>query len=377
MSLNERQRRRLTRGTVELRRRVWWNRFREEIVDVETGVVSRHPARMRLGRFRSQIGADEALDRYLALLAFEELVPGIAVTAREYFARFDRLKVAMMKDESQRQFRWALRILDRFLGALALSAITANVLQELAADLHKRHFARASIGSVIDRAFQVLRDARAAGYACHEIARKSVKLPSDSRAAGEQRHFSPVELVRIIEASEFPRRALWATLGFTGLRIGEGLALTWADVDLRAGIVHVRRGCVRGTIAALKTKRSRRDVPILPQLHQELSAFRVVHAPNPLQLLFATVTGKPVRADDVRRALARLLRRLGMEPAGTHAFRHSLPLRLDALGMTPAAIQRWMGHAQLAITERYLHHDDEDLRGQLTRALAGESQNKR
>ena len=48
------------------------------------------------------------------------------------------------------------------------------------------------------------------------------------------------ELVRLLEVAPLERRCLWVVAGTTGLRRGELAALTWAQVDLTAGVVRVR-----------------------------------------------------------------------------------------------------------------------------------------
>jgi integrase len=362
--------RRLTRGCVERRGRLWWNRFREEHIDPATGEVTRRQARMRLGEFRSAVGAAAELDRYLALLSAETLVPGLAITFGQYAARYDRLRIALMRRESRRAYRATIRThLAPRLGHLPLSAIDATVIAELVAALHARGLARATTETVRNRLLGILRDARAAGFAAHAVTRSAVRLPSEQRVERERRHISDAELEQILAASSDPRRrALWAILGYAGLRIGEALALTWRHVDLGAGVLLVRQSAVAGEIAPLKTRQANRDVPMLPQLLTVLNEFRGNESGD--SLLFATSTGKPLRSDDVRgRWLRPLLKRLGIAPAGCHAFRHGLPGRLDALGLSPASIQKFLGHASLSMTERYLHRSTADLREQLAAAL--------
>jgi integrase len=366
---------RLTRGTVELRGRTWWNRFRVERIDSATGEIHRQPARMCLGEFRSKAAAEEALSRFLALLSPETLTAGPSVTARQYFARFDRLRISLMRAESRRAYRgtWR-RYLEPAIGAKLLSSIDAGALQELVAALHARGLARSTIESARNRLLEILRHARAAGFAAHAIARVSVKLPSQLRTERERRHIAPAELERLLEASDGQQRALWAVLAYGGLRIGEALGLTWPQVDLAERVIRVRMACVGGRLAPLKTGRSKRDIPMLPRLHELLSVFREQIAGQGSDLLFTSRKGTPLRADDVRRRWLRpLLHELGLSPAGCHAFRHSLPGRLDELGLSPAAIQRFMGHASLAMTERYLHRSSDDLAEQLAAALQRQS----
>ena len=62
---------------------------------------------------------------------------------------------------------------------------------------------------------------------------------------------------------------------FAGLRRGEALALRWEDVDLAAGLIHVRHGVhfeySQPVLGSPKTKAAVRDVPILPPLRPLLA----------------------------------------------------------------------------------------------------------
>ena len=363
--------RRLTRGHIELRGRVWWNRYREESIDEVTGAVRRGQARMRLGQFRSAAQAGVALARYLEVLNWDTLEPGLDVTFGAYVARFDSVRVALLRKQSRRIYRSLIRrhILPAF-ASTPLMAVDAPAVRNFVAELHGKGLAPATIRTIFGRLREILRAARGDGFSAHMIPAGAVKLPSTARAETEQRHIGEAELARILEASTGPRRVLWAILGFAGLRIGEALGLTWEHIDFEAGVILVRQAAVGGEIAPLKTRRARRDVPALPELAVVLREFHT-ECGNPASgLIFHTRTGRPRRADDVRaRWLQPLLKRLGLPPGGCHAFRHGLPGRLDVLGLSPAAIQRFMGHSTLAMTEHYLHRSTADLREQLDAAL--------
>ena len=367
--------RRLSRGTLEQRGRSFWNRYRAEVMDPASGELVVRQARLRLGTFRSKSEAAAALDRYLAIAGADSLAPGLSVTFREFAARFDHTRIALMRSGSRRAYRSAIRNhLEPRLGGELLQSIDAAAVQELIAELHAKQLAPATISTIVGRLREILRAAKAAGFAAHAIPRSALRLPSESRAERERRHITPAELDQILAASVDAQRTLWAILGFAGLRIGEALGLTWQHVDLAAGTLAIRQAATAGELAPLKTRTARRDVPILPELQSILAAHRGTQGDSPTSLLFRTRTGRPLRADDVRRRwLHPLLDRLHLPPAGCHAFRHGLPGRLDALGLSPAAIQRFMGHANLAMTERYLHRSTADLHEQLAAALRRQS----
>ncbi|MHB1870382.1 MAG: tyrosine-type recombinase/integrase, partial [Steroidobacteraceae bacterium] len=309
--------RRLSRGTIELRGRTWWNRYGCEFLEVATGEVRRRQARLRLGRFRSAAEAARALDRYLALQGAEVLQPGVAVTFREYAARFDRLRVALMRPQSMRAYRSILKNhLEPSFGDRQLQVIDTPAVQEFVAALHAKGLSPATIGTTVNRLRQILAAARAEGYAAHVITRGAVRLPSDSRAARERRHITDGELQRILAASSGERRALWAVLGYSGARIGEALGLEWQHLDLASGWLRIRQAATCGVIAPCKTKTATRDIPLLPELHAALSAYKVECGGEPSGLLFHTSRGRPRRGDDVRRRwLQPTLERLGIPPA--------------------------------------------------------------
>jgi integrase len=89
-----------------------------------------------------------------------------------------------------------------------------------------------------------------------------------------------------------PVRTMVELALLTGLRIGEILALDWANVDLAAGAIHVTRAYYRGSMGTPKTKSSRRCVPLPEALKERLRALRE-KALTPEELVFHTSNGIP------------------------------------------------------------------------------------
>jgi integrase len=156
------------------------------------------------------------------------------------------------------------------------------------------------------------------------------------------------------------RRALLATLIFAGLRIGEALALRWADIDLARGTIRVR---------AAKTDAGVRTVNIVGALRDELSAFAAVAKRDQTALVFATSTGEPHGATNIRRRLlARAIEkanerlstgengeaRQDVELISTkltpHSLRRTFASILFALGETAAYVMAQMGHTTANLT---------------------------
>ena len=160
----------------------------------------------------------------------------------------------------------------------------------------------------------------------------------------EPRYLSTDEITLLLSKLTDTFRPVAMVCVYAGLRISETLGLTWADVDLSAKTIHVRRqldddGTLRNET---KSAASTAIVPMLPALERELRAHRVRQASVDLRLvhrdalIFTTATGQPQSRRNALRALhaagdAAGLNGDNVEPVGLHDLRHSLvALALDS-----------------------------------------------
>lgn len=158
-----------------------------------------------------------------------------------------------------------------------IDRITAEMVQARLQQLHAEGYA----GKTIKTALSCLRlayDWAIPTYhgALSNPADRAV-LPRHMRAT---KRSAPDEAVTqlIINARDDYWGMYYYTLLYTGLRRGELLGLTWGDVDLEAGEIHVDKQLIyvhgKPTIGPLKTESSIRTVPILPALQEALIAMR-------------------------------------------------------------------------------------------------------
>src|SRR5262249_20861297 len=172
---------------------------------------------------------------------------------------------------------------------------------------------------------------------------------------------------RILKLAREPYRTIFTLAAITGLRAGELLGLTVADVDFERLMVCPRKQADDRTrqLRELKTKRSRTPVPITQETAAVIRAYLERHwKSNPQSLLFPNRRGRPSkRANVVKFGLWPVLRKLGISThkTGMHAFRHGLGTALANSGASPAVVQRTLRHTDIKTTLRFYVHADADV----------------
>lgn len=161
-------------------------------------------------------------------------------------------------------------------------------------------------------------------------------------------------------AAETRWHALFALALATGMRQGELLGTTWADVDLDAGLVRVRRQLGRdGQLAETKSGNGNRviDLPAstvtaLREHRRRQNEERLLVGPQWEQrdLLFCTHRGRPLGWRFVSRTFKALLTRADLPDVPFHALRHTAATLLLLQGIHPKMVQERLGHASISMT---------------------------
>lgn len=148
--------------------------------------------------------------------------------------------------------------------------------------------------------------------------------------------------------------ALWLLLLGTGLRIGEALALTWADVGkdtVRVSKTLTRVGgqWVTGTP---KTRSGSRMVALPNEVISLLAPLRG----EPDALVFAGKHGAPLHGADVEHALRQECDRLALPRMTPHQLRHMHASLLLRAGASITDVSARLGHSNPSITLSIYSH---------------------
>jgi integrase len=203
------------------------------------------------------------------LEAAEAFVDGIASGAIRTRAG-DRYKPSVVR-EYERSLR--LHVLPT-LGGAKLSKIQRRDVQHLADEL----LAGGADPSTIRNALKPLQVIYRQAIEDGDLAVNPCKRLRLRAARGRrERIASPTEASALIAAVRPEDRALWGCAFYAGLRRGELRALTWDDVDLAGGLIHVERSMDGyGTAGEPKSRAGRRAVPIVAVLRELLVEHKLV-----------------------------------------------------------------------------------------------------
>ncbi len=164
--------------------------------------------------------------------------------------------------------------------------------------------------------------------------------------------------------------AIYTIAAYTGLRLGELLALRWRDVDFTKRIIHVRWSYVQGREDRPKSHRVR-SVLLIDQAARALDELsRREQFTDPDDLVFVNTVGKHVDGDALRKRYHAALDAAGLRRLRLHDLRHTIgTLAVQAFPLTD--VKAYMGHADIQTTMIYVHHvPQHDAADKLSRVVA-------
>jgi hypothetical protein len=134
------------------------------------------------------------------------------------------------------------------------------------------------------------------------------------------------------------------TAAFTGLRLGELLALRWRDVDFAGSVVRVRASYAAGALTTPKSGKVRAE-PLAPDVASALAQLRrrLLWVGDD-DLVFAGEAGGHLDGSALRRRYKDALGRARLRPLRFHDLRRTFGTRMIAKADI-RRVQEWMGHA--------------------------------
>ena len=254
------------------------------------------------------------------------------------------------------------------LGSYELEELTPQLLQHQIVDMGKCGNKRTGNGlapSTLNLIVAVIQDSLATAYSI-EITKiytaDKIKRPRIEEKKVEC--FTVAEQKTLEEAVKNDRRT--KTFGillclYTGLRIGELLALEWTDVDFEKREISISKTChdskdELGRYARFvnppKTSTSMRVIPIPKQL---MPMLREIKKRNRSHYVVGD-GDKIISVRSYQRTYELILKKHGLPHRGFHALRHTFATRAIECGMDVKTLSELLGHKNPTVTlNRYAH----------------------
>ena len=163
--------------------------------------------------------------------------------------------------------------------------------------------------------------------------------------------------------------------------------MTFKDIDLQTDMIKVNKsvkyltvdGAYQPIVSVPKTKKSKRDVPILAEikslLHAHIDHVRQVNKVIPISgdfLLFPSAAGTYRDQGNFLKQYKQLCAKLDIKDGCTvHSLRHTFCTILARQGVSLLDASRLMGHSDIRITEGiYSHVSDDDKKNAVQKLAA-------
>ena len=275
-----------------------------------------------------------------------------------------------------------------FIGYMQIHNLTSADIQNLINLLSDKGYSYSSI----KKAYNAISACFTLAYNRGEVQRNPalcISLPNQIKKEASDITFYNTEEIELIEKyalkkygnGKYKYENGWyiILLLYTGLRIGEMLALKWDNVDMQNSTIRVS-----GNLKAVKnrdeksdksyktieqspkTKSGNRFIPLADKAKEAIE-YLSEHRHSD-KYVVATKNGKTISARNIDRTFRRIIENAGIDkPAGVHSLRHTFASMLFKHGVDVKTVSEILGHSDVTVTYNiYIHVIEE----QKTKAIS-------
>lgn len=288
--------------------------------------------------------------------------PAFADYFDDWFTTYKQRKISV---STQRLYKITGKRLHAFWGHSKISDVTRQQYQQFMNQFGKDH-AKETVHKVNTIIRACVKDAILDGYIARDFTQR-VELTWDNQRTVKVHYLSIEqinELVKSLEDGIQPRyvsRYMILTAIYTGMRLGEIMALQWSDINFNFQTISINKSYdyVGNRIKPPKTKSSIRTISVNQQL---LDLLKQLKGHNQSEFVFMAPNGKIPGSKAVNSTLRRHLAKCGIPRRNFHfhSLRHSHVAYLLSQGIDLYAISQRLGHSNMTVTaQKYAYLIDE------------------
>lgn len=295
-------------------------------------------AKARRGELPGQVKTGTTM-----LAAFEEWLA---------YKRDRKLKLSTQIDYENMVTRYKRVFAEKFGSALRPEEVTPELVEEFRDELVAQGLSDRTVNKYLTVLHGVFVWARRRYRLMANPVAHVERRPNPKR--GHIEVFSREEILALVRVADSEQDAtIYLTAAFTGLRLGELLALRWRDVDFGNCAIHVRQSFTNGRVDTPKSGQER-TVPMADEVAETLARLgrRDEHR-GEHDLVFCGAVGGHLAGHRLRDRYKAALRKAGLRNLRFHDLRHTFGSHAIRAADS-REVMEWMGHQDLATTQRYL-----------------------
>ncbi|AGF26870.1 MULTISPECIES: site-specific integrase [Bacillus amyloliquefaciens group] len=308
---------------------------------------------------------------------------------QDFFEKDDNIRLASYLDKwfedykpTVKESSWKTRhdsliILKKHLGAYKLKSVNEKIYRNFLNDIAPQYAKNTLIG--VHHVIKMVMDQAVKDSYFRYNPIKEVKIPKTTKDTSSKqvdedladiKFWEKEEITAYLNAVKRKGRpqdlAMFLLLVYSGLRIGEAVALKWDKIDFEESIIRVRftlfqKNGLRGKYKMMppKTQSSIRNVPVPPQVINQLRVLKHVQERIKEEkrgnyvdedFVFADHTGQPEPARNFNYRMATYIKKAGVKKITPHNLRHTYTALMIDAGIDIKEAQKRLGHSSAKTT---------------------------
>lgn len=260
------------------------------------------------------------------------------------------------------RLKWTInKIRDSKVGKMKIQDIKKDDIQEFLNSL--KDLSDSYIKKIYEQFVQAYRRAEIKKYVTYNPMYEVIKPKSNKETKvvealeiNVQKKFT--QYLNKVSIEEQPYKNIFLIQMYMGLRIGEVLALSKENIDIKKKVLYVKRTLTNDKEFAIilgnktKTYSGNRTLPI-PEFLTPIFEEQLKYTNENLHNLIFTNNDSYIRTSAINEELKRIFKeelKVNSKDISTHCLRHTYGTRCIEAGMTAVVLQRLMGHKDVSVT---------------------------